>query len=65
MNVYSAMVRIFSLDERLIVPFNKAIAKLNGTINLSPNKNIHYLFYIIPDYCFSKPIYSTFKTTHI
>ena len=58
----SAMVRIFSRGERLIAPFNEAIAELNGTINLSLNENIltialiniHYLFYIIPDYCFSK-----------
>ena len=36
----SAMVRIFSAGERLIVAFNEAIAELNGTINLSPNENI-------------------------
>ena len=35
-----AIVRIFSFGERLIVPFNEAIAELNGTINLSPNENI-------------------------
>ena len=36
----SAMVRIFSLGERLIVPFNEAIVELNGTTNLSPDENI-------------------------
>ena len=36
----SAMVRIFSWGERLIVPFNEAMAELNGTINLSQNENI-------------------------
>ena len=47
-----AIVRIFSFGERLIVPFNSAIALLNGTINLSPHENIltialiniHYLY---------------------
>jgi hypothetical protein len=37
MNVFiRAMVKIFSFGERWNVPFNEA------------NKNIHYLFYIIP-----------------
>ena len=36
----SAMVRTFSFGEKLIVPFNEAIAELNRTINLSPNENI-------------------------
>ena len=53
MNVFiRAIVRIFSFGERLIVPFNSAIAALNGTINLSPHENIltialmnmHYLY---------------------
>ena len=54
MNVFiRAIVRIFSFGERLIVPFNSAIAPLlNGTINLSPHENIlpialiniHYLY---------------------
>ena len=53
MNVFiRAIVRIFSFGERLIVPFNSAIALLNGTINLSPHENIltialiniHYLY---------------------
>jgi hypothetical protein len=52
----SAMVKIFSFGERWNVPFDKATAKLNGTLHLSPNENIliialiniHYLFYIIP-----------------
>ena len=46
------IVRIFSFSERIIVPFNSAIALLNGTINLSPHENIlttaliniHYLY---------------------
>ena len=53
MNVFiRAIVRIFSFGERLIVPFNSAIASLNETINLSPHENIlpialiniHYLY---------------------
>ena len=36
----SSIVRTFSFGERLIVPFNTAIASLNGTINLSPHENI-------------------------
>ena len=40
-NVFNrAIVRIFSFGERFIVPFNSAIASLNGTINLSPHENI-------------------------
>ena len=53
MNVFiRAIVRIFSFGERLIVPFNSAIASLNEAINLSPHENIlaialiniHYLY---------------------
>ena len=41
MNVFiRAIVRIFSLSEKLILPLNSAIASLNGTINLSPHENI-------------------------
>ena len=40
MNVHECNGRIFPWGERLIVPFNEAIAELNGTINLSPNENI-------------------------
>ena len=36
----SAMVRIFSRGERWNVLFNEAIAELNRTFHLSPNKNI-------------------------
>ena len=51
-----AMVRIFSFGERWNVPFNSAIASLNGTFHLSPHENIltialitiHYL-YNVPD----------------
>ena len=55
MNVFiRAIVRIFSFGERLIVPFNSAIAPLNGTINFTPHENIltialiniHYLYTI-------------------
>ena len=55
LNVFiRAIVRIFSFGERLIVPFNSAIASLNGTTNLSPHENvltialinIHYLYTI-------------------
>jgi hypothetical protein len=49
-----AMVRIFSFGERWNVPFNSAIASLNGTFRLSPHENIltiariniHYLYNI-------------------
>ena len=48
MNVFiRAMVRIFSFGERWNVPFNSAIASLNGTFHLSPHENIpniHYLY---------------------
>ena len=56
MNVFiRAIVRMFLFGERLIVPFNSAIASLNGTINLSPHENIltialiniHYLYIIL------------------
>ena len=41
MNVFiRAIVIIFSFGERLILPFNSAIASSNGTINLSPHENI-------------------------
>ena len=41
MNVFiRAMVRIFSFGERWNVPFNSAVASLNGTFHLSPNENI-------------------------
>ena len=47
-----AMVRIFSFGERWNVPFNSAVASLNGTFYLSPHENIltialiniHYLY---------------------
>jgi hypothetical protein len=46
------MVRIFSFGERWNVPFNSAVASLNGTFHLSPHENIltialiniHYLY---------------------
>ena len=53
MNVFiRAMVRIFSFGERWSVPFNSAVASLNGTFHLSPHENIltialiniHYLY---------------------
>jgi hypothetical protein len=52
--VIRAMVRIFSFGERWNVPFNSAVASLNGTFHLSPNENIptialiniHYLYII-------------------
>jgi hypothetical protein len=34
------MVRIFSFGERWNVPFNSAVASLNGTFHLSPHENI-------------------------
>ena len=53
MNVFiRAMVKIFSFGERWNVPFNSAVALLNGTFHLSPHENIltialiniHYLY---------------------
>ena len=53
MNVFiRAMERIFSFGERWNVPFNEAVASLNGTFHLSPHENIltialiniHYLY---------------------
>ena len=49
-----AMVRICSFGERWNVPFNSAVASLNGTFHLSPHENIltialiniHYLYII-------------------
>ena len=51
-----AMVRIFSFGDRWNVPFNSAVASLNGTFHLSPHENIltialiniHYLYTIQP-----------------
>jgi hypothetical protein len=41
MNVFiRAMVRIFSFGGRWNVPFNSAVASLNGTFHLSPHENI-------------------------
>jgi hypothetical protein len=53
-----AMVRIFSFGERWNVPFNSAVASLNGTFHLSPNENIltiariniHYLYTVAQQY---------------
>ena len=50
-----AMVRIFSFGERWNVPFNSAVASLNGTFHLSPHENIltialiniHYLYIML------------------
>ena len=36
----SAMVRIFSFGERCNVPFNSAVASLNGAFHPSPHENI-------------------------
>ena len=56
MNVFiRAMVRIFTFGERWNVPFNSAVASLNGTFHLSPHENIltialiniHYLYTIV------------------
>jgi glucan phosphoethanolaminetransferase (alkaline phosphatase superfamily) len=56
MNVFlRAMVRIFSFGERWNVPFNSAVASLNGTFHLSPDENIltialiniHYLYAVV------------------
>ena len=58
MNVFiraMPMVRIFSFGERWNVPFNSAVASLNGTFHLSPHENIltialiniHYLYIVL------------------
>ena len=49
---FRAMVRIFLFGERWNVPFNEAVASLNGTFHHSPHENIltialiniHYLY---------------------
>jgi hypothetical protein len=56
MNIFiRAMVRIFSFGESWNVPFNSAVASLNGTFHLSLHENIltfaliniHYLYNMI------------------
>ena len=52
MNVYSCNGKNISFGERWNVPFNSAVASLNGTFHLSPHENIltialiniHYLY---------------------
>ena len=70
MNVFiRAMVRIFSFGERWNVPFNSAVASLNGTFHLSPHENIltialiniHYLFKVPMRRNFYLIFYSYFK----
>ena len=59
MNVFiRAIVRIFSFGERLIVPFNSAIASLDGTINLSPHENILTIAFINIHYFMKKRTHS-------
>ena len=58
MNVFiRAIVRIFSFGERLIVPFNSAIAS-DGTINLSPHENILTIAFINIHYFMEKRTHS-------
>ena len=66
MNVFiRAMVRIFSFGERWNVPFNSAVASLNGTFHLSPHENIltialiniHYLYNSQDIFCKNYPLY--------
>ena len=45
----------------MIVPFNEAIAELNGTINLSPNENIPIIARIKTFIIFIK--YQTIETS--
>ena len=65
MNVFiRAMVRIFSFGERWNVPFNSAVASLNGTFHLSPHENIltialiniHYLYIVAARFISAIPI---------
>jgi hypothetical protein len=50
--IWYICIRIFSFGERWNVPFNSAVASLNGTFHLSPHENtltialinIHYLY---------------------
>ena len=46
--------------------FIRAIVSISSFANILTIVliNIHYLFYIILDYCFLKPIYSTLKKQH-
>jgi hypothetical protein len=39
MNVFIRAMVIFSFGERWNVPFNSAVASLNGTFHLSPHEN--------------------------
>ena len=66
MNVFiRAMVRIFSFGERWNVPFNSAVASLNGTFHLSPHENIltialiniHYLYSVLLKYSMTTAIF--------
>ena len=67
MNVFiCAMVRIFSFGERWNVPFNSAVASLNGTFHLSLHENIltialiniHYLYTVnVHNICIMKTSY--------
>ena len=58
MNVFiRAIVRIFSFGERLIVPFNSAIASLTETINLLPHENILTIAFINIHYLYIMPVY--------
>ena len=53
-----AMVRIFSFGERWNVPFNSAVASLNGTFHLSPHENILTIALINIHYLYNITIYN-------
>ena len=58
MNVFiRAMVRIFSFGERWNVPFNSAVASLNGTFYLSPHENILTIALINIHYLYNVPLF--------
>jgi hypothetical protein len=50
------MVRIFSFGERWNVPFNSAVASLNGTFHLSSHENILNIALINIHYLYKKPL---------
>ena len=54
-----AMVRIFSFGERWNVPFNSAVASLNGTFHLSPHENILTIALINIHYLYTIPMHWT------
>ena len=65
MNVFiRAMERIFSFGERWNVPFNSAVASLNGTFHLSPHENILTIALINIHYLYTIEFPTSFQTIY-